>query len=109
MMEATMGSIDETATESAHDETFTKIHHQLVLCVKEKEQIDDLRHTQAKLAEATESLGKQISEIENEHKDQNRSRRENRRFEYYARFVDIWRHEDQSWKMPTMVAGFKQP
>ena len=54
-------------------ETFTKIYHQLVLCVKEKEQIDELRHTQAKLAEATESLGKQISEIENEHKDRNRS------------------------------------
>ena len=55
-MDVTMGSIDETATELTHDETFTKIHHQLVLYVKEKEQIDDLRHTQAKLAEVTESL-----------------------------------------------------
>ena len=63
-MEATMGSNDETATESTHDETLNKIHHQLVLYVKEKEQIDELRHTQAKLVEATESLGKQISEIE---------------------------------------------
>ena len=94
-MEATMGSINETATESAHDETFTKIHHQLVLYVREKEPIDELRHTHAKLAEVTESLGKQISEIENEHKDRNRSRRENRRFDYYARFVDVWRHEDR--------------
>ena len=103
-----MESIDETATESTHDETLTKIHHQLVLYVKEKEQIDELRYTQAKLAEATESLGKQISKIENEHKDRNRSRREDRRFAYYARFVDIWRHEDQSWKMPTTVEGFEQ-
>ena len=37
-----MGSIDETATESTHDETFAKIHHQLVLYVKEKEQVDEL-------------------------------------------------------------------
>ena len=55
-----MESIDETATESTHDETLAKIHHQLVLHVKEKEQIDELRYTQAKLAEATESLGKHL-------------------------------------------------
>ena len=103
-----MESNDETATESTHDETLNKIHHQLVLYVKEKEQIDELRHTQAKLVQATESLGKQISEIENEHKDRNRSRREDRRFAYYARFVDIWRHEDKSWRMPTTAEGFEQ-
>ena len=71
-----MGLIDETATESTHDKMFAKIHHQLVLCVKEKEQVDELRQTRAKLAEVTERLGKQISDIEDEHKDRNRSRRE---------------------------------
>ena len=56
----------------------------------------------------TERLGKQISDIEDEHKDRNRSWHEDRRFEYYARFVDIWRNEDKSWKMPATVAGFNE-
>ena len=68
------GSDEETAKRSTHDEMFAKIHHRLVLYVKEKEQIDELRQTRAKLEK------ERISCREDEHKRQNQSRCKDREF-----------------------------
>ena len=61
-----MGSRKETATESTHDETLAKIHHQLVLYVKEKERIDELRQARIQLSEVWATLNQQISDVEDE-------------------------------------------
>ena len=100
------GSNEETAKRSTHDETFAKIHHRLVLYVKEKEQIDELRQARAKLAKESEIIRQQISRREDEHKRQNQSRCKDREFVYYAKHMDLCRHEGKSWKTPSTVAEF---
>ena len=71
---------------------------------KEKERVDELRQAQVQLAEVRATLSQQISDLEDEHKDLNRSPNE----DPYARHVDIWRNEDESWKMPATVVEFDE-
>ena len=70
--------------------------------------VDELQQARAQLAEVRATLSQQISDLEDEHKDRNQSRCEDPRFAYYAKYVDIWRNEDESWKMPATVAGFNK-